>query len=647
MQYLAYKYGVNRVNQFFYENSIHAINPLLLNTTFLKQFNVSFEQSVKDFVVYTEKKYKGYKELETKSILASSKAQIHLSKQNDTIYFITSDLKTEKNLNTYDIKNDKNRSGKTTLQNGKVFKIENKLYTASLGYISPSLYKHGLFDENHYILESSIGKSINDIYKNKYANIKIDKSFLSSKLYIDDEYYSDISSGSLFDEYGNIYYFKQKNNTRILYKNKKKIYSFDAYFSKIVDVVENAVYFIANTENGSSLFKVYNGVLTKLSNSDNIIDAKIVNTQKAIAVTITANGYEVQKIQLKNQIEKTIFSQSTDIKVNDFHFNFDLNNTQLNSKKYNELSQLEFSMLYPSYSYNTQSQDTYMFTALFMDPVMFNMLNIYAYQDEDDTITGVNYTNERYIPFRVNIYNSKSTTETENDRNYGASFEVYGPVLKKGKHQINLSLTQYIDDDNKEKKPLVLSLKHLYMENFALASYSDFLSNIELLAKNDRGDFIYGVDYKLNQHIINELYLNGQIKSITSDVSVLGNSRGIKVVDDIFDKDDNTNMYIEGLDTSGYVKEIIKSSIGFSKVLNVSSYFSKFPISLRKESLFYNYAKYDITANTQFDVIEQIVGIKLDMLFAHKYTMPLTIKYIENDFSEDDYKIKVEFGYGF
>ncbi|MEA2049994.1 MAG: hypothetical protein U9O56_04615, partial [Campylobacterota bacterium] len=120
MQYMANKYGVDKVNQFFYENSIHSINPFLLNSSYENHFGIEFEQSIRDFVNFTKDKYKGYKELKNKNILARSKSEVYFSKIENNIYYITTDLIEEKRLNIYDLNTNSIRYNNTSLPNGKV-----------------------------------------------------------------------------------------------------------------------------------------------------------------------------------------------------------------------------------------------------------------------------------------------------------------------------------------------------------------------------------------------------------------------------------------------------------------------------------------------------------------------------------------------
>ncbi len=647
MQYLAYKYGVDKVNQLFYENSIHSINPFLLNSTFVNHFNIEFEQSVEDFVNFTKNKYKDFNKLKDKNIIGHSKDELYLNKIDNKIYFITTDLTKDKLLNIYDLNTYNNTYLNTTLSNGKVFNIDDKLYVSSNDYISSTLYKYGLFDEDNYIENSTIGKAVNDIYNEKIAYVNIKESFLNTKLYIDDEFYDEVSSEAIFDNAGNIYYFKQNDNKRILVKNKKEIYRFKGYYSKVVDIVDNEIYFIANTKNGSTLYKYGSDTLYRLNNSDNIINGKIIDTTKALVVSVTSNGYDIQVIDLE-QNEVNNVSKTENIKLDsNFSFKNKKENKDLETKTYNAFEQLKFSMLYPSYSYDSQDGSSYFLNALFIDPIMFNMVNLYAFKNTDDKITGVSYTNERYIPYTIDIYDRKREVEYQKERGYGASLEVYGPLIQKARNLLEASLKQLFDDKNKDKNPTTLSLNYIYKETFSLEDSPYFLSDTKMLLKQDRGDLIYGINYKLNKHLIDELYFNMELAGVFSNTDTLTSQRGIEVVIDEFDNKDSTNIFMEGFDYDFFVKDITKLSAGLSKTFHLSSYFSKFPISLRKESLFYTYNQFDLTTIANHTIKERIIGTKLDLLFFHKLPLPLTIKYIQNDKSVDDYKVTVSLGMEF
>lgn len=651
MQYLMEKYGLDKVNRFFYAQSIHSINPLILNHTFLTHFGVTFEHTILDFIAYTKQKYKNYNELKKNDTTITSKDEIYLSKIDEDIYFITTDLTTKKQLNIYNINTNKTTRTNTTLANGKIFKNSGKLYSKSSNFISSKLYKNGLFDKDNHILQSTVGKSIQDIKNNKISYIDINSSFISSKLYIDDKFYNNLSSSALFDEKANIYYFKQKGSTRSLFKNKNKLFEFQGYYSKIVEIKDDEIYFISNSKNGSSLYKYNNSNnnLTLLSRYDNIINAKIITKNRALAVTVTANGYNIVTIDISNPKQTTIPTTQKIKSKNNFKFINNTNNIKLNSNRYKELSQLEFSYFYPTYTYNSTDGSGYMLNALFIDPIMFNMLNIYAFKDSTKNLEGFNYINERYIPFSIDLYNINREIKYINGRNFGGALEVYGPLIKVGRDILKISLKQYFDDKNRDKNPILISLNHIYKERFSLADYNYLSSDAKAIVKVDRSDKIYGIDYIASKHIKNEFYIDIQLKALTSNSNILLNEqRGIEIVNDSLEKQlDDTNIFMEGSDSEYYVKNINKLSLGLAKTFHINSYFSKLPISLRKESVFINYNHFKLKRIKDITIKEKIIGVKFDILYLHKLPIPTIVKYIKNDSSIDDYKITLSFGVEF
>ena len=462
------------------------------------------------------------------------------------------------------------------------------------------------------------------------------------------DFYEVVSSTAMFDKEGSIYYFKQNGKTRELYKNKKLIYKFDGYFGKVVDIVDGDIYFIANSKSGSTLYKYSDQKLFRSSSYDNIVDAIIIDNNNALTVTINEDGYKVSKISLENKIGDISLDE---IIQNSDNFSFKKvdHKLYLETKKYNELSNLEFSMLYPSYSYDSKEGSSYYFNALFTDPVIFNMLNIYAYKQDDEKVVGATYTNERYIPFDISVASIKDKNKAIYQRDYEISFDIYGPLYKKGRYLLDLHGKYKLDSDHKDKNLAILSLNHIYKESYPLASYDKTLSDLKVLTKEDRGNIGYAINYNFTKQLFSSSYIQGNLQHLNSNIDQLGSHKGVKVVNHIleYDKDD-INSLIEGVDDDFYTKSISSYTIGLSKSFDISRYFYYFPLSLKGESLFINYSSYDMKFDTKdIDMTQKIIGVRFDTLFLHKIPLPITIKYIENDRSLDDYKVSFNLGFEF
>ncbi len=646
MLYLAQKYGVDKVNKFFEEHSKHFINPLLLNNSFNKHFNDSFNNLFYYFIKDSKKNMQDFKVIDNKNFISESKREIFLSKQNEQILFLTNDNITKPILNIYDIKTNQKTTKTGNWLNGKVFKIDDKYFTTNSAFIKPSLYKNGLFDENSFIKKETTGKFIQDLNKNNTLYFDVNSSFDTPSLYLNDKFYAKANSSALFDKKGNIYYFKQEKNKRVLYKNKTALFSFEGYFSKVVEIKDENIYFIANSKNGSSLYK-YDGTIYRVSEFENIIDAKILDDKTALLVSINHDNYRVYKKKLKAKKDE-VFVTKLNIKekVPFGDKKIDLNKT-ITSNKYNEFKQLDFSFLTPSFAYDSEDGSLYTLNAYFFDPLMFNALQIYAYKLADERFVGFNYINERTIPFEINLYDNSKDTPSSIDRGWGGYIKLYGPLYKAGNHVNEIEVKNYFDDENEEKNPFIIINSHNYTLDFGLSFYPYFKSNLDLYLKEDRDDIIYGLSLDLNHHLFDETYLHGAIKTIQSDTSSLINKRGIKVHDDLVASLDESDVYSAGIDNDFYVKDITKTSIGISKTFNLNKYFFNFPLSLRRESIYFKYNNYEYTQTNKDNFYEKIVGITFDTLFIHKLALPIDIKYIENSSSKNDNSVLLSIGLGF
>jgi hypothetical protein len=646
MEYLLGLYGLEKVNSFFYENSIHSINPYLLNQTYLKHFGISFENSINNFLNFTKEKYKKFSELKKSKHSISSQEKIILNKINNKIYFISNNLQNSKEIHNYYINSKVYTKKDTTLNNAKLFYINSKLYSSSSSFINPNMFKNGLFDENNKILQNTQGKAIQDIYNNKFAYINTRKSFLNSKLYIDNDFYTNISSNAMFDDNGNIYYFKQNNKKRELYKNKKLLCSLDTYYAKLVDIYDGYIYFIAHSQNGSSLYKFKNNTIKKATSYDNITDAKILSNQKIFVVTVNQDSYNTNIIENQN-IKSLIYNY--DLNEHQINYKFNDTNKYINSQDYNEFKELKFSSLYPSYGYSSYEGNILNLNSYFSDPLNFNSLLFNSYISSKKQYINMAYINKRYINIYLAYYfskekNSLNTIQTNNIFNASLSKNIY----KRERQSINSTISYYMNSNIKKKKPIIFDLHHKYQLKFTKANLDHFSHATTLLYKKDRKDTTYGANVVLNKHIFNNFYLNVQAKYLSSNNETTFDSRGIKIITNkILSPIDKTNTLIEGMNYNFYVKKLSKFSFGLSKSFNKSLYFYTFPISIHNESLFYQKNQFKVKTNNNYTITENIIGSKLDLLFAHNLNIPLTIKYIKNNFVKDDYKVNISLGMQF
>ncbi len=657
MKFLATKYGLTKTNKFFYAHSDHSLNPWLLNRTFETHFGKGLEPLIDEFIEQTKTKHKNFEKLNSKNILSTSKSKPELSKIENKIYFINTNLKNTKELNIFDTKTKKLQTQSSSLGGGKIFKIDGKLYTNTSGQINPTQYKAGLFDDSRYILQSTTGKAIQDIHKDKISYVSISKSFRKTRLYIDKKFYANISSSAMFDKDGAIYYFKQKKAKRILYKNKKQIGSMDGYFSKIVDIVDNVVYIVANTQHGSGLFAIKDGNITRLSKADNIVDVKIISKTKFLASSIDENGYKVSTHDIIQTKAKPYFANITKKPL--MVYDIDKKPTaKLDNKSYDEFSYLNWTNIYPIVFLSSDENSSYIsITASFIDTKATSKLDVqYVDTHEEDIglISYINQTNRLSYGVRVGFVDRLELNETvkqhnkENKKDYMANISVAYPLLKTGRHSIDTAINKYFDPDYKEKNPTVFKLSHDYTRQFAFGINPHRQLLTTLYLKADRNNSFAGVDIKSSNHLFWNSYLRLRHKNIQSDTENFIDGRGIKVnsnpVEILLDE---TNFEAVSLKSSLYAKDVAMSNIELSANLGLSWYLYFLPISIRDETVFVGQNIFDITMQTEHKFTETYGGISFDMLFGHTLAVPIVVKYIKNDIDDDSGKASISLGVRF
>lgn len=641
MQYLAKKFGLKKVNSFFWENSIYSINPLRLRNSFYKHFKVDIKKTIRGFVNKTIREAGNFKRAQGE-LLASSQREIYLNKQDDEVYFISHDLKTRPVLHVHKIKAGYTDSFSSSWSNGKVFKVDGKYYTDSSGIVNTDEYRIGLFDDNRIIKEDTISKFVQDINGKDILYINMKNSFSKNRLYLNEYFYDEVNSSALFDENKNIYYFKQNDIKRELYKNKKKILEFNSFYSKIVDIKDEKIYFIASSRHGSSLFMFDGSNVKQVHEADNIVDAKVLDNDELIISVITSSSYKVLKSKISLKEKGKIFEYTKPLRGNvDFTFKDSKSDLEAN-EKYSEFKELEYS--------NTQlGLGQYFFwQSNFVDPALYNQVSLGAYKNEDLVSGFVTYINQRhFLPISMTAYMTDRDDRNSFDRGYGLVLKTKKDLYKDGLNDINTDFTYYLDDEFKEKSPSILSLNYNYDEYYPLGYTSYKAFDLELTGKKDRGELYAQAKASYTHYLFKDTYIKLNALGAKSNVASLNEGRGIKLSDEYEFGKDKTTLYIEGLDDSLFVNDINNYGIAFSKTFHFSKYFFSSPFSFINQTVFYKYNHYDVFTTKDFDFDVHVAGVQANMLFLNTMVLPITLKVIKNDYSKDEYQAAFEIGVNF
>lgn len=663
--YLAQKYGIKKTNSFFLNHGNRYWNPFRLDLSFRNSFNVKYITAVDSFLSKYMQVAKKQKSSTAPQIIRSMRVGPMSSTRNKVYFLSMTTSKEYPILVEVDKKTKVIKKRPANLPRGKVFKINNKFYSAASGNLNNSEIVFGLWDESDNLLKGSHSKIMLDIKNNKELYFDAKNSYFVPTLHKDNQFVTNTNSSALFDDNLNFYYFKQNGKERTLYKNKKPILAFKGYYGKVVDIVKNNVYFIASTKYGSSLF-VHNGKdIFRASKLDTIVDAKVINDNEFLISEVTGHGYEYKFIKNEHSYYNKLPNEYSYFFEKHHNFNM-MNRLKIinsstksdskiyknkkayysNKKKYGPLNNMKFSHWTFSYMYSNL-KNRYITSALFTDPIMQNSLSILIDEEvkKDDIVNNVKEQDDYSIIYN----NSKHKLSWTYALNY-TRYEEYKagtigitdiiinkspelksilslkyPIWEKNDYSFSTQLSSEVDhrENNKTNNIIRLDLKNEKIFSMSLVPYRSFgISNqIELNEKNKsttNSSHLYGF-----YDIINENIIAADVEYIKSDdLEIQTNNTYLPVP--------HNEFYRYNLDNKSYTR--IGSSI--QKVFNRGIYFSTFPISIRRVSptVFANRHIYNSQKYNSYGI-----GVLTEGLLGHLMPYKALIKYTTSDDNGDNF----------
>ena len=302
--YLESRYGLEKIKNFFYESAkIFPIGYYGLNWSFKRAFNVDINTLFEDYKKYYSSLAREQKSAPGKALF-TSKVFTPLNSDEESLYFLISDLKSPAELIVWSKKKKKVRKRKAYLPLGKVFKRKRRYFSASNIRTGTNAIEYTLIREKFKPVSKYNSQYVMDFYQNQALSLDMRNHHQGNRLNLGGEFYNWIHSSALVDKEGAVYYFKQEKEKRVLYKNKKPLVEFPAYFSYPVEVYPQEVYFIGPTLYGSSLFVYKEGQgFYRLSESDRIVSARKIRKNRFLAIEVGASHYEYKVISTFNQKE--------------------------------------------------------------------------------------------------------------------------------------------------------------------------------------------------------------------------------------------------------------------------------------------------------------------------------------------------------
>ena len=642
--FLSERFGLDKANRYFYNFSGQWI-PIFTNNIFKDTFGIDYEEAIKEYSTWLKNKAKSFKKSDGK-VLARSKSMLKMNKIDDEILFLSSNDRDIPKLNRYDIKSSKLRQKTSTLRVGRVFKIKNRYYTLTSSYTNPTNISIGLFDEDGKAYKKSLSKSIEYISPDGKDMIFFDikRSFQEPFAFRNSKEIGTINSSIFVDKKGSIYYFKQDGQTRTLYKDNRALFSFKAWFGFVSDVDENGIYIVANTKQGSSLFRFSNGSLSRVLRSDDIVDAKLISKNSVLIETIDEDGVAFRLDSLKDEPSSIYFPKLKLSSSNNQTISKELSRSK--AQKYTPLSNLHYSSLDAELIYTENEEFDYDFTARFTDPLGQNSLSLFISKFDDSSIAGIGYDNSQFrMKFGASIYAVLDSDQNTSTRDYGINSFIKYPFYHTMYKRIDSTLSYTLNSDKDAKSPLTLTLSLSDARAFGHSMYLNYGNFLDISYALDRGDSAYGLKSYFAREFSNEFYYDFHIAAAYSQLKDHGKKRGIKIDSYQNRFDDALNFVMPSLKRDLYARSIIKSGLGLKKVLNFNKYFFTFPISLRRESIYFRYNNYNIEfkdkSSRNFN--ELTLGLKADLLYFNSYPLPISFEYLYNPDLKDSSDMRIIF----
>ncbi len=632
-RFLMEKYGIKRVNRYFKIYS-KELFPFYVNSSFKENFGKSFETLLKEFVNNINSKYRDYRVTKGK-IIAKSQFFVHLNRSKSEIYTLIGDYRSYPKILSF--RKDRVTFKRDAYRVGKPFKIDGIYYTASSAKISPTKIKVGLFNSSAYIKYNTIGRVVEGFLPNgKMVYFDINKSLDIPHIYIDNRFYDTANSSVYISDKGDLYYFKQKDNRRTLYKNRKAIFSYEGHYGFVTDIDGDSIYFISLTKNGSGIYSYRKGKIYRVSSGDDIIDFKKIDNKRGFVSTITSKGYLYQIINLKPKLSKISKPNYITSKIDYSKIEKD----DLKSKEYSPIKELRYSSLTQNMGYSDYEGFILNLKVNFYDPAMQNSLSTILSSNKQRVIGGLSYKNSaNLLEFGGDIYGVSHNKDynNKNEDDYGYLLHLKLPFLAKGYNRAYLSLNYLKEYDSIYRKPLMLSLDISNIKWFGISKYPNSKNIFKLSLSKDRDSLIYGTTYDFLYGLDYQSYIgfNGTIlKSNKLDSRV---NKGIKI-DSSLDNpiEDNLIVIMPTLDRTLYAKEAKSAEFSLYKSIDTPLYFFSFPISIQRNSLYIKEKIYNIEyLNSNKIYNQETLGLESDFILFNNLKLPIKFEYLYNKDTKD------------
>lgn len=647
--HLASKYGIEKTNQFFRAQAEHYLWPLILNQTFRDHFGASYPQEIREYVRGLEGLAQQQKENPAPPLVKNTFLG-PMNHDEKKIWLLAHDGKAPADLVEFDKATKSLTRRRLDLPTGKVFfdgftPLAVSTQKHDLHHIEYSLYGEGeRFDPRWR------GQIVNDIRAGKTAGLAAGGSWLETRLFLDGEPYDIAHSSAVLDKDGNVYYFRQNGAERIMYKNREPLFKIDGFYGKPTEVDDDgAVFFIGNTDYGSSLYAFYRGEIFRVVDSDRVVDARQISQTEYLIAEVDHEGHKVSiaASTLRSGAPVTYaYGFATENVIPEPALSRE--QVEADDREYNAFRDLRYSALETAWTYAPTPGFGLGLNARFVDPLEYHAFDLgYSGTQFRDQAMGAQYTLTKYLIDWVIAYRYK---EEWWERTDGTDQKAYNqdvatgmvfPILRWRRWDANVGLlATYSLEDRRNRSGLVapdneetygsksyFNLRYQNAPPIGLFSWREFsLSAVNRLeSRPNKWKTRYNtsaVNLKYQHGFKNESYLTGFATAawaINRDIDVEYGEFGSDIVIPLLTSHED---YV--------VKTAERARVEFHKVFRTPAYAVRFPISIERLAPFgvFQAAWLDDDSRNLYPhhIIEWGYGVDIQFLLLHR--MPAVLRYM-------------------
>lgn len=653
--YLAKQYGLDAANRYFKARSRYWYFPFVTNAPLQAAIGDNFDRTFSRWAQQETQQAQQAVMSEGEPLLTSQYFTA-LNSDDDDIYFLASPQAVRAPMHV--VLN--RRSGavqkqRSTFRAGELFRHDGETWSMASGYSTPWRIWQGLYSESAHLNGDSRGRIMQGFTAaGEPVYFDVASSFDQPQLYVGDAFYGQVNS-SVEVHGDDLYYFVQNGKQRTLYRNRTPLFRYEGYYGVVADVdSQGRVLFVANSEFGSSLYRVSEGSVSRVLAEDDIVAARLLDDEQVLAVAIQADhyGYFLRQLTPRSQAPHVRelgwdTAQTVDVAEGGEPAALSL------AHRYHALTGLRYSGTDLSLAWLLDEDDErtpedetdlhtlYNINVRFSDPLEQNQLSLFSYRDADLTrVAGAGYSNNQFFLIggvkQYWVLDDQLDRETppEEARNHGLSAELRLPLLQSGYWYGELAGTWYQDYHLAEREPLAVQWQLNRTTQFGNSYLPNKHFGVTAYQVDDRDDTTVGGTLSLMTDLPAEVYLGARGQFSRSDASVnFAERRGVELAEmEDYIANDPSRVVIPALEDTYYAERVTFGEASLSKVINLPLYSFRVPVSLRREALHLRYRRYDLDFGpVELALNQAIVGLDLELLLAHRAPVRFAFEYAYTD----------------